>query len=399
MMRKGSSAVATKRSTRSNVLLPGQTLGVLGSGQLGRMFVQAAQRMGYRVHVFSPDAESPAGQLADREIVAPFDDTKAVAEFAKGVAVVTLEFENVPLVALEAAAKCVPVRPNARPLATAQNRLVEKQFFSEIDVPCAPFYAIEKPGHLSAAIDAIGFPAVLKTAENGYDGKGQTLVRNQKEATKAWDQCGRVPCILEGWVEYRREMSVIVARGGDGSMVSYGPIVNTHVNHILDVSILPAPRLDDDERVMPTAAARQFAEHVATQLKLVGVLCVEFFETEDGQLLANEIAPRPHNSGHLTINACATSQFEQQVRAICGLPLGSPETLTPAAMANLLGDLWAGGEPRWNRALDFPEVHLHLYGKQVPRPGRKMGHLTALADSPAEAERIVREARAALVRE
>lgn len=376
---------------RPAILLPGATLGVFGSGQLGRMFALAAHELGYGVHVFSPESDSPAGQAADRETIARYDDSRAIESFAQAVDAVTLEFENVPVAALELAARFAPVRPGPNALQLVQDRLTEKEFLLNNGIACAPFAKVDSADELRSAMERIGMPAVLKTRRMGYDGKGQVAIRDNQEGQRAWSRIGSAPCVLEKFVDLRREVSVLVARGLEGVTVCYGPIANEHANHILDVSVLPSPCSDAMSR-----EAVCIAERIAIALALAGIVCVEYFETMDGKLLVNEIAPRPHNSGHLTIDACVSSQFEQQVRAICGLPLGSAASLRPAAMANLLGDLWQQGEPAWDRALALPGVRLHLYGKRDPRPGRKMGHLTALADSPAEAEALVRAARAAL---
>lgn len=374
-----------------SIIPPGATVGVLGSGQLGRMFAIAARRMGYRVHTLSPDDDTPTGQVADREIQAAYDDLDAVRAFARGVAVVTFEFENVSAAAAEAAAEHAPVRPAGAVLHTTQNRLREKGFLRRAGFPVAPFAAVRSPEELARAVAEIGTPAVLKTAGWGYDGKGQAKIATPGEAAAAWSSLGTDEAILEAFVDFEREVSVVGARGLDGAFAHFGVIANDHRNHILDVSVAPAP--------VPPAVARdavEIARGILEALQVVGVLCVEMFLTRDGRLLVNELAPRPHNSGHLTFDACVTSQFEQQLRAICGLPLGGTGLLRPAAMANLLGDLWRDGEPDWSAACRFPEVKLHLYGKAAPRPGRKMGHLTALADDPEEARRIVLAAREAL---
>lgn len=369
-------------------ILPGSTLGVLGSGQLGRMFAIAARRMGYRVHVLSPDTDTPTGQVADLEINADYEDMDAVSAFVKDVDVVTFEFENVPAVAAELAEKSVPVRPAGGLLHTAQNRLREKIFLRQAGFPIAPFAVADSLSGLQEGLDMIGGPAVMKTAGFGYDGKGQVVIRDPAEAGTAWRTLGSHEVVVEGFVDFDREMSVIVARGMDGQMVTYGPIENAHHNHILDVSSLPAdisPALHNE--------ALEIARELARTVELVGVLCVEMFLTRDDQLLVNELAPRPHNSGHLTIDAHVTCQFEQQVRAICGLPLGSARQHCPAAMANLLGDIWQGQTPRWEAVAAMPDVKLHLYGKREARPGRKMGHLTALSDSVSEVVAMVRAAR------
>jgi 5-(carboxyamino)imidazole ribonucleotide synthase len=378
------------------VIPPGSTIGVLGSGQLGRMFAIAARRMGYRVHTLSPDYDTPTGQIADREVQAAYDDLDAVRDFARGVDVVTFEFENVSAAATEAAAGHAPVRPAGSVLHTTQHRLREKGFLAGAGFPVTPFAAVRSLDELRAALAALGTPAVLKTAGWGYDGKGQVRIAAPGEAAAAWSSLGGASlggqeAILEAFVDFDREVSVVAARGLDGSFAHFGVIENRHHRHILDVSTAPAavPAEVEQEAV---AIARGILEG----LEVVGVLCVEMFLTRDGRLLVNELAPRPHNSGHLTFDACVTSQFEQQLRAICGLPLGSPELLRPAAMANLLGDLWSEGEPGWEAACRFPDVKLHLYGKAEARPGRKMGHLTALGGTVEEARERVMAARAAL---
>jgi len=372
-------------------ILPGATIGVLGSGQLGRMFAMAARRLGYRIHVLSPDADSPAGQVADREVVASYDDLDAIRAFSRDVDVVTFEFENVPAATADAAATLVPVRPAGTVLHVAQQRAREKGYLADHGFPVTPFAWIRSDADLDAAVRRVGTPAVLKTASFGYDGKGQQKVTSDDHLRAAWEAMGRSEAVLERFIAFDRELSIIVARGVAGWMTTFGLIENTHANHILDMSVVPAS-------VAPEVEGRgaEIARGVAESLGLIGVLCVEFFLTPDGELLINELAPRPHNSGHLTIDASMTSQFEQQVRAICGLPAGSTELLRPAAMANLLGDLWAEGDPDWAAACALPGVHLHLYGKAEPRPGRKMGHVTALASSPREARHLAQRARAAL---
>ncbi len=374
-------------------ILPGSTVGVLGSGQLGRMFAIAARRMGYRVHTLSPDEDTPTGQVADVEVQASYDDLDAVSKFASGVGVVTFEFENVPAPTAEAAACCAPVRPSGAVLHTTQQRIREKSFLSRAGLPVTPYREVRSLEGLSRAIADLGCPSVLKTAAFGYDGKGQFRVNAPDRAAEAWEAIGKQEAVLEAFIDFDREISVVAARGADGQFVHYGAIENQHSRHILDVSIAPA-------RVSSNVAreAVGLARCVLEALDVVGVLCVEFFVTRDESLMINELAPRPHNSGHLTVDACVTSQFEQQLRAVCGLPLGSTEMHRPAAMANLLGDLWANGEPDWRAACAFPGVKLHLYGKLDPRPGRKMGHLTALNHDPEEAYRTVLAARDSLAR-
>ena len=372
----------------SGPILPGRAVGVLGSGQLGRMFAIAARRMGYRVHTLSPDNDTPTGQVADVEINAPYDDLDAVRKFAQGVDVVTFEFENVPSATAQTAAECAPVRPSGHVLHITQHRLREKTFLRDHGFPVTPFVAVRSLDELHAALNQLDCPAVLKTAGWGYDGKGQAKIATLDDAADAWNKVHSNEAVLEAWVDFAQEVSVVAARGVDGAIVDFGVVTNRHANHILDVTIAPG-------LVSPQVAHRavEIAHDVLEQLDVIGVLCVEFFVTRDDQVLINELAPRPHNSGHFSFDASVTSQFEQQLRAICELPLGSTELLRPAAMANLLGDGWAGGEPDWAAACRLPNVKLHLYGKAEPRAGRKMGHLTALADTPELAAQMVVEAR------
>ncbi len=358
------------------------------------MFAMAARRLGYRVHTLAPDHDTPTGQIADVEINASYDDLDAVRAFAQAVDVVTFEFENVSAAAIAEAEKHAIVRPNGRSLAIAQHRLKEKTFLAGLGLPVAPFAPVRTDADLAAAAAAVGAPAVLKTATSGYDGKGQIKIEKAAELAPAWEALGRREAVLEAFVDLDREVSVIGARGVDGEWSHFGPIENAHARHILDVSVVPASVPD-----ATATLAVDVTRRVMDALDFIGILCIEFFVTRDGRLLVNELAPRPHNSGHLTFDACRTSQFEQQLRAVCGLPLGSPEMLTPgAAMANLLGDVWSDGEPNWAAMLAMTDVKLHLYGKSSPRPGRKMGHLTVLADSPAAARDRVLEARRALLK-
>jgi len=373
------------------MILPGSTIGVFGSGQLGRMFAVEARKMGYRVHTFSPATDTPTGQIADFETAADYNDLDAVEKFARSVDVVTFEFENVPSRAVEIAAQFVAVHPRGEILHTTQNRFREKTFLFENGFPVAPFHHIKTIEDLYHASEAIGLPAVLKTAGFGYDGKGQAKIASVGDIEPIFENLRGNEAILEAFVEFEKEISVVCARDAAGDFAHYGVIENEHANHILDVSFAPGKV---SEKTFDEAIG--IARSIAEKFAYVGTLCVEFFLTIDEKLLINEIAPRPHNSGHLTFDACATSQFEQQLRAVCGLPLGSPELLRPAAMANLLGDLWGipeGGEPNWQRALQFPGVKLHLYGKSEARAGRKMGHLTAMAGTVEEAAEVVRAAR------
>ena len=391
--RSQQSTIINKSAIRNpqSAILPGSVIGVLGAGQLGRMFAMAARRLGYRVHTLAPEHDTPTGQIADVEVVASYDDIDAVRALAKGVDVVTFEFENVSAVAADAAAQHAIVRPSGRALAIAQHRIREKTFLAEHGIPVTPFAPVRSEAELASALAAVGCPAVLKTAAFGYDGKGQIAIAGQDQIAAAWESLGRREAILEAFLDLDREISVIGARGVSGEWSHFGVIENAHRHHILDVSVSPA-----DVSAATSALAVDLTRRIVDALDFVGLLCVEFFVTRDGRLLVNELAPRPHNSGHLTFDACRTSQFEQQVRAICGLPLGSTEQLQPAAMANLLGDLWEAGEPDWAAALRCPTVKLHLYGKTTARPGRKMGHLTALAATPGEAKSLVISARDAL---
>ncbi len=355
-------------------VLPGSAIGVLGSGQLGRMFAIAARRMGYRVHTLSPDEDTPTGQVADLEVNAPYEDLDAIAKFAAGVSVVTFEFENVPAATAAAAEKCAPVRPAGRILHTTQHRLREKTFLSKAGLPITPFRRVASLAELAQAAAELGLPAILKTADFGYDGKGQHRITSAQDFAPAWNTVAQSESVLEAFVDFEREISVVAARGANGEFIHFGAIENQHSNGILRVSLAPARVADS-----LVAQAVDITRTVLETLDVVGVLCVEFFVTQDSRLLINELAPRPHNSGHFTFDANVTSQFEQQLRAVCGLPLGSPTQLSPAAMVNLLGDIWSKAEPNWAAAAAVPNVKLHLYGKLEPRPGRKMGHLTALA--------------------
>lgn len=376
-----------------SAILPGSTIGMLGSGQLGRMFTIAARRMGYRVATFSPDQDSPTGQVADREVVASYEDLDAIRAFARSVNVLTFEFENVSSAATAAAEAIVPVRPAGRVLHTTQNRLREKTFLAGRGFPVTPFVAVNSAQELRKALHGFGGRGVLKTTGFGYDGKGQSRLESEFDVEDVWPAYEGAPAILEAFIDFEREISVVAARGANGQFVHYGAVENRHRNHILDLTIAPASVPEEVSR-----EAVRITEGILESLDVVGVLCVEFFLGRDGMLMVNELAPRPHNSGHFTFDASLTSQFEQQLRAICGLPLGSTEQLKPAAMANLLGDLWESGEPNWQAAAHFPDVKIHLYGKLQARPGRKMGHLTALASTAELAARRVWQAREALTK-
>lgn len=360
------------------------------------MLAIEAAKMGYRIHTFSPDLDSPTGRIAELEITASYEDLDAVRKFVSNVDVVTFEFENVPSVAAEIAAEYVPVRPRGSVLNTTQNRLREKTFLTDHGFPVTPFKKINSIEDLMEGLKAFNSKGILKTAGFGYDGKGQVKIDSIDKADYAYKTVEGNELILESFVDFVCELSIIGARGIDGSFAYWGPVKNIHQNHILDLSIAPMD--------LPPELSRQaveIARGVLETLDVVGVLAVEMFLTKGGELLVNELAPRPHNSGHYTFDACVTSQFEQQLRAVCGLPLGSTQLVKPAAMVNLLGDLWPAyhdGEPNWAAALQYPNVKLHLYDKLEAKPGRKMGHITAMADSAEDAARIALAARRALTR-
>ncbi len=367
----------------ASTLPPGAWLGCMGGGQLGRMFVHAAQAMGYHVVVLDPDANGPAAQAANDVIAANYDDLKAVDALALRVSAVTTEFENVPAAALERLAQKIPTRPSAAAVRVAQDRRLEKTFFAKSGLPVGAFAAIESESDLRAVAASL-FPGILKTATLGYDGKGQARVANLEEALAAFAKMKAVPCMLEALIAFDMEISVLVARGADGDVGVWPVQENEHANGILDLTIVPA-------RIAANISARaqSLAKQLVTALDYVGVLCVEMFVAKSGELLLNEIAPRPHNSGHYTIEACVTSQFEQQARILAGAPLGDTSLIQPAVMVNVLGDVWFDAEtpmqPAWNDVLAIPGAHLHLYGKAEPRRARKMGHVTCTAATLDEA--------------
>lgn len=369
------------------MILPGATLGLLGGGQLGRMFTARARTMGYGVIVLDPDPFSPAGGIATQHLPALFTDQRALELLAETTAAVTTEFENVPAAALEFLAGRMRVRPDPGSVAIAQDRLREKAFFNEAGVPTAPFHPVPDADGLEAAWEAIGSPALLKTSRLGYDGKGQAAVATREEARRAFAAFGGVACVLERKLSLEAELSVVLARGADGTVAAFPPGENVHANGILHTTTVPSHLSRE-----LTAEALELAGRVAARLEYVGVLGVELFVADGGRLYANEMAPRPHNSGHFTQDACDLSQFEQQVRTLCGLPLTTPRLLTPVCMINLLGDLWQRGEPEWGAALALPGVKLHLYGKREARPGRKMGHLNCMAPTAAGAHALAQQA-------
>lgn len=358
------------------MISPGNTIGILGGGQLGRMLGQAAQTLGYRVHVFEPVGPCPAGAVANREVNASYDDLEALKAFARECAVVTYEFENIPSAPLDAIAPLVPLHPRAEVLHVAQNRQREKAWLRSNGFPHVR-YAEALDGDLAAVIGQVGRPCVVKTADFGYDGKGQMKIVDDADLEKAAAIFRGRRCVLERWVDFSCELSVIVARSSAGETRAFPVAENIHTRHILDFSIVPA-------RVSPAIAreAEQLATAIAEKLGVVGLLSVEMFLAANGELLVNELAPRPHNSGHWSIDGCETSQFEQHVRAVCGLPLGAVDVREPTVMVNILGDAWRWregrvvGEPLWETVLAASRVKLHLYGKAEPRPGRKMGHFT-----------------------
>ncbi len=381
------------RSATPKPILPGATIGVLGSGQLGRMFALAARSLGYRIIIYSPEGASPAGSVADKEYVGEYEDLDKIRQFAREVQVVTFEFENVPSLTTRAAAEIVPVRPEGEVLHVTQHRLREKTFLQSNGFPVTPFRRINSLDDLQKAATDLGLPAVLKTASFGYDGKGQVKVKSRDELPAAFAALKGQEGIYEAFVDFEKEISVVGARTLNGQFSAFPVFENNHANHILDVTFAPAAI---DPRLAKEAA--DLAAGILEKLNVVGLLTVEMFLTRDGRVLVNELAPRTHNSGHLTIDACVTSQFEQQVRAVCGLPLGSTELRRPAAMANLLGHLWEKGEPNWAAALSDPEVKLHLYGKTQARVGRKMGHINATGKTVDEAVARVLKAREALMK-
>ncbi len=375
----------------TKVLLPGAvidghqvTLGVMGGGQLGRMFVHAAQAMGYATAVLDPDPASPAGLVSHHHIATAYEEPQGLAKLAACSAAITTEFENVPAPALAALAATRPVAPGAVAVAIAQDRAQEKAHFDRCGVPCAPYAVIETAAQLAAVPDDL-LPGIVKTARMGYDGKGQVRVATRQALREAWAALGQVPCVLEKMLPLASECSVIVARGLDGDMVNFPVQHNLHRDGILAVTQVIDGLVDPALAAQLVTAARAIAQGVA----YVGVLCVEFFVLQDGRWVVNEMAPRPHNSGHYTLDACDQSQFDLQVRTLAGLPLVSPRQHSPAIMLNLLGDLWFGADgveqsPPWDQVLALPGAHLHLYGKLAARPGRKMGHLNLIAATSAE---------------
>lgn len=366
-----------------SIIYPGSWLGVLGGGQLGRMFSHAAQSMGYHVATFEPEVASPAAQAADRHFCETSSGESAeslVSEMAKCCSAITLEFENIDAGLVRIAAEHSLTRPGVDFLEICQDRVKEKSSLSEAGFPTTPFCPVSSESEVHKAAEKLGWPLVLKTARSGYDGKGQRIVRDASAVASAWKDLDDTHSVAEQWIEFDAEVSMIAARNASGEIVCYPLLENDHANHILDITVCPA----NLGLQRYAAEATEICRGIADKFNVVGLFCVEFFCATNGQLMINEMAPRPHNSGHLTIEAFNCSQFEQQVRAICNLPLVQPEQIRPAAMANLLGDLWGNSEPKWTAAMQHPAAHLHLYGKSEARPGRKMGHLTIVQETAPE---------------
>jgi 5-(carboxyamino)imidazole ribonucleotide synthase len=376
-----------------SAILPGATIGILGGGQLGRMTAMAARSLGYRVQVMDPDPSCPARFVVDACFEGSWDDAKAAADLARGCDVVTLEIEQLSLESLRAAQRYAPVRPGEAVLAIIQDRIVQKEWLAARQFPVGPFRSIRSLDNMRAALDAFGHDCFVKSARGGYDGRSQLRItpRSGESAELAWRALGQRPCIAEQAIALEREISVLVARTPSGAVKSFPSATNHHENQILAWSVIPSSISPAME-----AEAQHIARSLAEQLGLEGILAVEMFVAQDGKLLINELAPRPHNSYHASERSCVVSQFEQHVRAVCDLPLGSTDVLRPAAIANLLGDVWAEGEPHFDRALEVDSVRLHLYEKHTARPGRKMGHLSAIGDTPEEAVTRVLEAKSRL---
>jgi 5-(carboxyamino)imidazole ribonucleotide synthase len=373
-----------------SAILPGATIGILGGGQLGRMTAMAARSLGYRIYVMDPDPSCPARFVVDACFEGAWDDAKAAADLARGCDVVTLEIEQLSLDTLRAAQRYAPVRPGEALLAIIQDRIAQKEWLAAHQFPVGPFRTVRSLENMRAALDAFGRDCFVKSARGGYDGRSQIRItpRTGESAELAWRALGQRPSIAEQAIALEREISVLVARTPSGALKSFPSATNHHENQILAWSVIPSSIPAGME-----AEAQRIACSLAEKLGLEGILAVEMFVTRDGKLLINELAPRPHNSYHASERACVISQFEQHVRAVCDLPLGNTDILRPAAIVNLLGDIWAEGEPRFDRALEVDSVRLHLYEKHTPRPGRKMGHLSAVGVTPDEAVERVLEAK------
>ena len=359
------------------MILPGATLGMLGGGQLGRMFTTAAQTMGYKVIVLDPDKNSPAGIIADQHICSAYTDEAALTELAQHCAAITTEFENIPASTLAFLEKRTVVHPSSSALASTQNRNTEKNFIRAQGIATVPFVRITHRDDFADISTQIKFPAILKVATFGYDGKGQIVCEDLQAAYEAFEALGQKECVLEQRIDLEREISVVLARGEDGQITAFPVAENVHINGILHSTTVPSAAAETQQ-----LAAIEMASKIADGLDYVGTMAVEFFVSKQGEIIANEIAPRPHNSGHYTLDACRTSQFEQQVRMLCGLPAGSSKLISPVVMINLLGDVWGNSQPGWDKLLNKPDIKLHLYGKREARAGRKMGHFNVLADTP-----------------
>ncbi len=377
---------------RDSLLNPGSTIGIIGGGQLGRMLAIAARQMDYRTVVLDPDSGCPAGQVSDGQLAEPYSSRAASRELARLTDVVTYEFENVDADSVSAAAELAPVHPSSSVLRTTQHRLHEKNALLKAGVSVAPFRQVQSLSDLQSAAVDLGYPMVLKTATEGYDGKGQMIITREEDIEHSYDLLAgrKTELIIEQFVPFKMEISTICARTAAGQTQTFPPAENIHRNHILDVSIVP-PRIPDSV----IENARLLAADIAVQLDVVGLISVEMFVTKENELLVNELAPRPHNSGHYTMDGCDTSQFEQLVRVLAGLPIAEPKLHSPTVMVNLLGEVWedTDGDPDWARALELPGVSLHLYGKAEPRVGRKMGHINVVADIVEDALYIATEAR------
>ena len=373
--------------TTTQAILPGATLGMLGGGQLGRMFTVAAQTMGYKVVVLEPDINSPAGIIADKHICAKYDDEVALAELAEHCDAITTEFENIPATVLSYLESRTVVHPSSKALSSTQNRLVEKAFIESLGINVAPYAPIRYMADIDAIADTFQFPAIIKAASFGYDGKGQAVCNNADEVRTAFTALKEVECVLEQRINLEREISTVLARSQSGEITNFPVAENVHVNGILHSTTVPSNVPEQQAQ-----AVIEMADKIADGLEYVGTMAVEFFISKEGDILANEIAPRPHNSGHFTLDACQTSQFEQQVRMLCGLPSGNCELVTPVVMINLLGDVWDNSQPHWQRLLSQPQNKLHLYGKKEARVDRKMGHFNTLAADTEQATEIALKA-------
>jgi len=368
------------------MILPGATLGMLGGGQLGRMFTTAAQTMGYKVIVLEPDVNSPAGIIADKHICAKYTDEAALEQLADQCDAVTTEFENIPATVLSFLESRTKVHPSSNALSLTQNRLVEKAFIESLGINVAPYVAIRSNKDIDAIADSFQFPAIIKAASFGYDGKGQAVCDNADDVRAAFMALNQVECVLEQRINLDREISAVLARSQSGEVTNFPIAENVHINGILHSTTVPSsvPEQQADK-------ALNMADTIAEGLGYVGTMAVEFFISKEGDVLANEIAPRPHNSGHFTLDACQTSQFEQQVRMLCGLPSGNCDLVSPVVMINLLGDVWGSSQPHWDTLLTRPENKLHLYGKKEARSGRKMGHFNVLSKTIEQATEIANQ--------